>query len=361
MRNSNLDHRRAATAVLAVLLSTPSLGLGAAALPATASAQTASVSNYDFEPGERTLFQSDFSVDELGDFPRGLELIQGNMQVVEWEGRRMLQGDSRYCRFAVVLPETLPEQFTIEFEAYEPRASVGVSVALSEPPNWGWAWAHGYDHHYFKAGDNHGSGIWGARGSKVSTTDSTLMDEGLSPVRIMVDGEHAKMFIGEERVANLPRADLPRGDRLYFFFDPVPPDEPVYITNIRVAAGGKDLYEALTTDGRVEIHDILFDTGSATIRAESAPILEEIGTMLQEHAELSLLIEGHTDDQGDFDMNMQLSADRAASVKAWLVERSGIDASRLRTMGLGPSRPVGSNDTAAGRQKNRRVELVRMQ
>ena len=59
-------------------------------------------------------------------------------------------------------------------------------------------------------------------------------------------------------------------------------------------------------------------------------------------------------------MNMKLSGDRAAAVKANLIANFGIPADRLRTMGLGPSRPVAPNDSPEGRQQNRRVELVRM-
>ena len=81
--------------------------------------------------------------------------------------------------------------------------------------------------------------------------------------------------------------------------------------------------------------------------------------MMQQHPELKLLVEGHTDNEGEFDWNMELSADRAASVKAYLVENFGIEADRMRTMGLGPTQPVDTNDTAEGQQKNRRVELVK--
>ena len=82
--------------------------------------------------------------------------------------------------------------------------------------------------------------------------------------------------------------------------------------------------------------------------------------MLVEHADLSLMVEGHSDDQGDFDYNMKLSGERAAAVKAYLVEQFGIEANRLRTMGLGPTQPVADNDTTEGMQENRRVELVKI-
>ena len=316
-------------------------------------------STYDFEPGDRELFVSDFSADVLGDFPRGLEFIEGNMQVVEWQGRRFLRNEIKHSVFLVQLPETLPEQFTIEFEMYDPAGATGIGVALSEPPYLDWRWSVYYEADHFKAGDYHGSGIWSDHGKQVSTAIDMRSTEGLVPVRIMVDGAHAKMFIGENRVANVPKADLPRSDKVYFFVESRPPDQLAYITNIRIAAGGRDLYDALEADGRVTIRDILFDTNSATIQSESAPILEQIGMMMQQHPELKLMVEGHTDDEGDFDWNMELSADRAASVKAYLVENFGIDADRMRTMGLGPTQPVDSNETQAGKQKNRRVELVK--
>ena len=317
-------------------------------------------STYDFEPGDRELFVSDFSGENPGDFPRGLELVEGNMQVIEWQGRRFLQTNSKYNGFAVPLPETLPEQFTIEFDLYDAAGTYGVGIALSDPPNRGFTWSAYYDAHVFRAGHPHGSGVWtGSRNEQVATTVDMRSAEEIVPVRIMVDGAHAKMFIGENRVANVPQANLPRSDKVYFFIWSLPPDKLTYIADIRIAAGGRDLYDALEADGRVTIRDILFDTNSATIQPESAPILEQIGTMMQQHPELKLMVEGHTDDEGDFDWNMELSADRAASVKAYLVENFGIDTDRMRTMGLGPTQPVDSNETAEGKQKNRRVELVK--
>jgi len=316
-------------------------------------------STYDFEPGDRELFVSDFSADNPGDFPRGLELVEGNMQVIEWQGRRFIQTSSKYNAFAVPLPETLPEQFTIEFDLYDAAGVWGVGIALSDPPNRGFTWSAYYEAHVFRAGHEHGSGVWGRNNRQVATSVDMRSAEQIVPVRIMVDGAHAKMFIGENRVANVPQADLPRSDRIYFFVWSLPPDKLTYIADIRIAAGGRDLYDALEADGRVAIRDILFDTNSATIRPESAPILEQIGTMMQEHPELKLMVEGHTDDEGEFDWNMELSADRAASVKTYLVENFGIQTERMRTMGLGSTQPVDSNDRPEGRQKNRRVELVK--
>jgi OOP family OmpA-OmpF porin len=74
---------------------------------------------------------------------------------------------------------------------------------------------------------------------------------------------------------------------------------------------------------------------------------------------LKLLVVGHTDNQGDYDHNMGLSGRRAEAVARALIGQHGIDGSRLRSAGIGYLAPVDSNDTADGRKKNRRVELVK--
>jgi outer membrane protein OmpA-like peptidoglycan-associated protein len=84
-----------------------------------------------------------------------------------------------------------------------------------------------------------------------------------------------------------------------------------------------------------------------------------VASLLQEHPELDLLIEGHTDNTGDFDANKTLSEERAQAVKNALVKDHGIEAGRLKTVGLGSTQPTASNDTEEGRAENRRVELVK--
>jgi OOP family OmpA-OmpF porin len=78
--------------------------------------------------------------------------------------------------------------------------------------------------------------------------------------------------------------------------------------------------------------------------------------VMQENPEYNLDIYGHTDNTGKADKNLQLSKDRAASVREYLVSK-GVDGSRLRSEGFGQDRPVADNSTAAGRAKNRRVEF----
>jgi OmpA-OmpF porin, OOP family len=120
-----------------------------------------------------------------------------------------------------------------------------------------------------------------------------------------------------------------------------------------------DLADALKTKGSVTVRNILFDTGKATIKPESAGTLAVIAEALKSDATLKVEIQGHTDNVGAPAANLKLSQDRAAAVKAYLVETGGIAAARLTTAGLGDTKPIGDNKTEEGRGQNRRVELVR--
>ena len=121
--------------------------------------------------------------------------------------------------------------------------------------------------------------------------------------------------------------------------------------------------EALATDidttGHVAIYAILFDTGKADIKPESEPAMQEIAKLLKQNAALKLYVVGHTDNVGARAMNMDLSKRRASAVMEELIAKHGISAGRLNSEGVGPLAPVASNDSAEGRAKNRRVELVK--
>jgi len=111
--------------------------------------------------------------------------------------------------------------------------------------------------------------------------------------------------------------------------------------------------------GHIGLYGILFDTDSATLRPDSAPALVEIARLLDADPDLALHVVGHTDSEGSLDYNLDLSQRRAAAVVAFLTAEYGIAAGRLSPHGLGFLAPVATNDTEAGRQLNRRVELVK--
>jgi outer membrane protein OmpA-like peptidoglycan-associated protein len=107
----------------------------------------------------------------------------------------------------------------------------------------------------------------------------------------------------------------------------------------------------------VNLSDVLFDTGSANLKPGAREKLAKVAGILLSHRGLKLQIEGHTDSVGSTEYNQRLSENRADSVRTYLVEQ-GIAANSVGTAGFGETMPVASNDTAAGRQQNRRVELI---
>ncbi|SFW41360.1 Outer membrane protein OmpA [Sinomicrobium oceani] len=101
---------------------------------------------------------------------------------------------------------------------------------------------------------------------------------------------------------------------------------------------------------------ILFDTGKATIKPESADVLDQIISVLNEYPNSKFTVEGHTDSTGSAALNQKLSEQRAESVRKYLAEK-GINPSRLSSIGFGKDKPIATNATAAGRKENRRVEI----
>jgi outer membrane protein OmpA-like peptidoglycan-associated protein len=103
--------------------------------------------------------------------------------------------------------------------------------------------------------------------------------------------------------------------------------------------------------------DVLFDTAQATLKPGAAGTIDRLAKFMTDYPDRKVKIEGHTDSRGSDDYNLGLSQRRADAVKNALVMRS-IDAGRIEAVGLGKAYPVASNDTAAGMQQNRRVEIV---
>lgn len=125
-----------------------------------------------------------------------------------------------------------------------------------------------------------------------------------------------------------------------------------------VTVAASEMNTALGRDGRIVLHNILFDFDKADIKPDSKPQLEEIARLLQASPNLRLHVVGHTDNVGQLAYNMDLSRRRSQSVVQALVQANGIAAARLTGHGVGPLAPVAPNTDEAGRARNRRTELV---
>lgn len=128
----------------------------------------------------------------------------------------------------------------------------------------------------------------------------------------------------------------------------------------QVDLNASELAKALNEKGSVAVHNILFDTGKATIKPESSAALAPIGEVLKADTTLRLEIQGHTDNVGARAANQTLSQARAAAVRDYLIKTFAITPDRLTATGLGDTKPVADNATEPGRAQNRRVELVKL-
>lgn len=119
----------------------------------------------------------------------------------------------------------------------------------------------------------------------------------------------------------------------------------------------QSLETSLAKDHRAVLYGIYFDFNSATIKAQSGSVLRTIADVMKKNPQWALTVEGHTDNIGSAAANQELSARRAAAVRAALIPL-GIVGTRLVTSGFGSSVPRDTNSTLAGRARNRRVELT---
>ena len=126
-----------------------------------------------------------------------------------------------------------------------------------------------------------------------------------------------------------------------------------------VTVDAEAMAKGIDATGHIAIYGVYFDTSSADVKPESSPTLTEISKLLVDRPSLKLLVVGHTDNQGDYEYNMDLSSQRANAVVRALINQHGVDSGRLRSAGVGYLAPVASNETSAGREQNRRVELVK--
>lgn len=165
-------------------------------------------------------------------------------------------------------------------------------------------------------------------------TDFWWLDDPANPLTLKWSAEHAYSV--------LTRIDMP---------------EPETVT----AAAGAGTVAARLADKscRTELHGVYFETGSAELLEESEPALKQVAAALSANPAWQVTVEGHTDDIGSAAYNNELSLRRANAVRAALVGRYHLDASRIAAQGFGLSKPIESNTTPEGRAHNRRVELVR--
>ena len=317
--------------------------------------------NYDFVPGNKVLFYTDFSEDRVGNFARGLKYLNGPMEIVERDDVKMLRATG-LGELLIPLGRKLPPKFTLEIDVLTAaNAPLGDRIRIEggksheqgdeQSVEISWGPQHSTLH---GGGQNRGL-------SQLHLTDAEaakLVDRP-AHIRILMDSGYFKMYANEKRLYNIPELQF-RRDSVIRVALVANADDAIFLTSIRAAESETDvLYDALLKKGRWATQGILFATGKAELQPESRPVLKEIASTMKKYADLKILIEGHTDNVGAAASNLSLSDARAAAVKTALVSEFGLDAARITTKGFGDTKPSAPNATAIGRAQNRRVEIVK--
>ena len=194
-------------------------------------------------------------------------------------------------------------------------------------------------------------------------------DTGYFKLGWLVDSDQLNYRYQQGVQYALEKATLPSGDVYAAIAVGDAKDQPpivrVTVVEMKPMDTGKiafvtasQMAQAIGQSGSVALYGIQFDFDKADIEPESKPTLDEIAKFLNANPNISLVVAGHTDSQGGFDYNVDLSKRRAQAVANELVKSYGIAAARLTPFGAGMAAPIASNSDEAGRAKNRRVELV---
>lgn len=321
---------------------------------AEASQLTLNWSKYDFVPGDKVIYEDNLEREENGEFPSRWDLMRGNVEVAEFGGEPVIMfrdGAPTIMPYMKNASEDyLPDVFTIEFDLY--CGTDNFVVYLFDRKNQKSGSPTGYT--YFNIKYNQ---------MEMGRSSSRLPDENLAKrrwihVAIAYTNGKLKGYIDETRLINIPRLDFdPKGLSIHSYH--CRNDNLYYIKNIRIAEGGVKYYDRVLQDGKIIANGIRFDTGKATLKPESMGIINEIVQLMQEHSELKFSVEGHTDSDGNDASNLDLSEERANTVKNTMV-KLGISTDRLSTKGYGESMPMDTNSTPEGKANNRRVEFVKM-
>ncbi|MEA1897200.1 MAG: OmpA family protein, partial [Bacteroidota bacterium] len=308
---------------------------------------------YDFVPGDKIIFEDDLIGEENGEFPSRWDLVQGTAEVAKVDGENVIFLRGGHPTIVPYLENStqdyLPDVFTIEFDVY-----------------FGYSYFEVYLYDRKNQKRSSGSSQYSLSvsynamdcGSAKSNYPSKVEQKRWAHISIAYTNGKFKAYLDDTRLINIPRMEInPTG--LSFYSYHARDEYPIYIKNVRIAKGGVKYYDRVLQDGKIVANGIRFDLGKASLKSESMGVINEIYKLMDENPDLNFSVEGHTDNQGNDDFNMQLSQDRSETVMNTLV-KMGISADRLSAKGWGESKPITNNASPEDRANNRRVEFVKV-
>ena len=341
----------------------------------------------DFVRGSVVMFEDNMQGEQVGEFPSKWDLVRGNAEIATINGVKciaLVDGDGWISPLVKGgIKNYLGDVFTVEYDMlFDDRPKDGAPSIELDIMNEN----ERHDNelftiHYSMSYDRQTIDCDYVR----PTEEGFTHKEGHSSARevcVINDGRWhhfalsfnkraIKFYVDGKRVINVPNAKAGAG--WFTLWSGGKDDRPTYVKNVVVAKGAVELYERNETDidakvaaiersiaetGKFVTNNILFETGKATLKAESMDEIKRIADYMKKNPNVRFEVQGHTDNQGSDAVNDPLSQQRAeAVVKA--LEGLGVDGFNLRAVGKGSHEPVADNSTDAGRAKNRRVEFIK--
>ncbi len=330
----------------------------------------------DFVPGAVVFFEDNLQGEQMGEFPSKWDLLEGNAEVANMNGKPCIHIYPGSSIEPLMTDQTsyLPDVFTIEFDFWMNDPATDLDT---------YYWMKFMDTKkelcyeiYFGEGFNKLEVEVNYKPTNSNDTRDAGHDvryafkkNDFNHLAISFNKRALKVYANGKRVINIPNCK----PAVNFFIEGRNwggyNGDKAYLTNFRLAKGAKDLYAQQTTDmsavekaiaetGKFVTNNILFETGKATLKAESMAEIQKVAEYMKKNPSVRFEVQGHTDNQGSDAVNDPLSQQRAeAVVKA--LEGLGVDAFNLRAVGKGSHEPVAENTTDEGRAKNRRVEFIK--
>jgi len=322
---------------------------------------------YNFVPGDEIIFEDNLSSEENGEFPSRWDLNKGNAENASLGDENIIRLEKNSIITPLMDAENyLPEVFTIEFDAYfgHSRPTYQAykirfwnSSTYLTLPNGDW-----YDALTIQSNGARTEYTKDKADKKLAGFDEATIGNlpAWKHISISFNKRTLKVFVDEYRALNIPNYKLkPELFTIESYLWSSQKKITFAIKNIRIAKGGKNLYDRVMADGKFVTRGILFDVNRASIKPESYGVLNTVAKMMKAHQDLNFKIEGHTDSDGNDQYNLNLSAKRADAVRTALQEL-GISEDRLKTEGKGETTPVSDNTTPEGKANNRRVEFIKI-
>lgn len=314
----------------------------------------------DFVPGDEIIFDDPMDEEQLGEFPSRWELLGGEAEVMEINGKKCLALTHHLDRVSPLMKNPrnyLGDVFTVEFDVFYTGEEEGSLIWVFLPADSDKEPVFTLEAPVIDNRDSYGLQWWweAASGSQDGQKPGVVVNSGVwHHFALSFNKRALKFYLDGERMINIPNVSVvPGWFTLESIFEPM-----MGISNIRIAKGAVPLYDRLAGEGKIVTYAITFDTGKATLKPEADVEINRIKGLMDQDASLRFEVQGHCDSTGSDAVNDRLSQQRAEAIVARLAEM-GVARDRLTAVGKGSREPIADNGTDEGRAKNRRVEFVK--